>query len=63
MSDAAELALSYRLITLLRMRACAKVATVLPALGFQRVHSESSEGFMGSSKFHTVTVIGTVTFP
>ncbi len=63
MSEAALVATSYQPITLLRIRARAKVVVVLPAAGGQSVHRESSEGCTGSSKFHTVSVTGTVTLP
>jgi len=45
------------------MRAFASVAVVLPLFGDQSVHMESSEGCIGSSKFHTVKETGTVALP
>src|SRR5258708_859943 len=46
-------AASYQPMTLLRIRACPRVVVVLPAEGAHSVHRESSEGCMGSPKFHT----------
>ena len=54
---------SYQPITLLRISARAKVVVVLPALGDHSVQSVNSDGCIGSSKFQTVIVTGTVADP
>jgi hypothetical protein len=47
----------------LRIKARAKVAVVFPDAGGQSVQRESSEGCIGSSKFHTVSESGIVAVP
>jgi hypothetical protein len=63
MSEEAFAATSYQPITLLRIKALAKVVALLPGAGGQSVQREASEGCVGSSKFHTVSVTGMVAVP
>jgi len=54
---------SYQPITLLRISARATVVVVFPDAAGNSVHKESSEGCIGSSKFHTVSETGIVDVP
>ena len=54
---------SNQLITLFRISARATLVVVFPAAGGHNVQRESSEGCLGSSKFHTVSATGIVTVP